>query len=83
MRAGMIRKLNLGEIGFGAVLHGPREPDELAEPALLEVPTGRLRGVSVSDIEDSAISVNLSADGDEIVVAGGRLSLKFFRKGRS
>lgn len=83
VRASMIWELELGEIGFGAVLHGLREPDELAEPVFLEVPTGRLWGVSVSDVDDSAIAVNLSTNWDEVVVAGGRRSLDFVGKVRS
>lgn len=83
MRAGMIGKLNLGEIGFGAVLHGPRQPHKLAEPIFLEVPTGGLWGVSVSDIEDSAIAVNLSTDREEIFVAAGQRSFNFLGNGRN
>lgn len=75
--AGMIRELKLGEIGDWAVLHGDDEPDELAEPGFLVVPAGRLRGVAVSDVEDSAIAVNLSTNWDEIAVAAGEPSLNF------
>lgn len=83
MRAGMIGKLKLGEIGFGAVLHGPRQPDKLAEPIFLEIPTRGLWGVSVSDVEDSTIAVNLSTDREENFVAAGHRCFNLLGKGRN
>jgi hypothetical protein len=71
MRTGVSGQLHLGVVGERAVLNALREPQELAE-SLARLPRRHVRDVPVADIEDSASTVDFSANRSEFVCTGER-----------
>jgi hypothetical protein len=71
VRAGVSGQLHLGVVGERAVLHAFREPQELTE-AVARLPHRHVRDVPVADIEDSASTVDFSANRSELVCTGVR-----------
>lgn len=66
---GVDGELHLGEISEGAVLHAPREPQEVPK-AVGGLPRRHVWMVPMADVDDTATSVNFAADGNEIIGGG-------------